>query len=71
VEDKACDPAALLEYARIIETDEGRKSVRVCEGPIPSIVLRAQELSDNCAQEFVRTGPINLGEASVSSDDFI
>lgn len=68
VEDQPEDPAVLLEYSRIIETDEGRQNVRICEGSIPAIVLRAREQQDPSlynAAEGVRARPIFLGDASV------
>jgi len=69
VEEQPDDPAVLLEYSRVIETDEGRQSLRVCDGPIPAIVLRAREQQDPSiygAADSARARPICLGDASVS-----
>lgn len=67
VEERPDDPAVLLEYARVIECEEGRQNIRVCDGPIPALVLRAHELdpSVDSLAETLRARPIFLGDATV------
>jgi hypothetical protein len=69
VEERPDDPAPLLEYSRVIECDEGRQSVRVCDGPIPTIVLRAHELDPtvDTLADSLRPRPIPLGNATVNT----
>jgi len=55
----------LMEYSRKIEADEGRQNIRICDGPAPTIVLRAHQLLHPVSQPS-SASPVFLGTASVS-----
>ena len=54
----------LVDYSRRIEADEGRQNIRVSDGPVPTIVLRAHQMLHPVSQPS-SASPIFLGTASV------
>ena len=51
----------LVEYARTIEADEGRQNIRISDGPVPTVVLRAHQTDSQSSS----ASPVFLGTASV------
>lgn len=54
----------LLEYSRIIEADEGRQNIRISDGPVPTMVMRAHDMLHPDSQPS-SASPIFLGTASI------
>jgi hypothetical protein len=67
VQAKPDDNGLLVEYTRVIEADEGRQNIRLCDGPIPAIVLQAYQSArrSEAAADVARGHPIYLGDASI------
>lgn len=51
----------LVEYARTIEADEGRQNIRISDGPVPTVVLRAHQTDSQSSS----ASPVFLGTASI------
>jgi len=71
VESKPDDNVLMVEYSRIVESEEGRQNVRLCDGPIPAIVMQAyhqqQQHMDSSlvAQDSAAPQPIFLADTSI------
>lgn len=74
VQAKPDDVGLLVEYTRIIEADEGRQNIRLCDGPIPAIVHQAYQSvrwPDAAGADVARGYPVYLGDASVSINEHV
>jgi len=50
----------------MVEADEGRQNIRISDGPVPTIVLRAHQMLHPDSQP-TSASPIFLGTTSVSN----